>query len=69
LLSGDTLVSDFGCPRANLSFFTADRDRLIESALNLMALEPKYIHPGHGKPLPLSAYAKAQQQLVREQMK
>jgi glyoxylase-like metal-dependent hydrolase (beta-lactamase superfamily II) len=69
LLSGDTLVSDFGCPRANLSFFTADRDRLIESALNLMALEPKYIHPGHGKPLPLSAYAKAQQQLVRERMK
>jgi glyoxylase-like metal-dependent hydrolase (beta-lactamase superfamily II) len=69
LLSGDTLVSAFGCPRANLSFFTADRDQLIESALNLMALEPKYIHPGHGKPLPLSAYAKAQQQLVRERMK
>jgi glyoxylase-like metal-dependent hydrolase (beta-lactamase superfamily II) len=64
LLSGDTLVSDFGCPRANLSFFTADRDRLIESALNLMALEPKYIHPGHGKPLPLSAYAKVQERLV-----
>jgi glyoxylase-like metal-dependent hydrolase (beta-lactamase superfamily II) len=63
LLSGDTLVSDFGCPRANLSLFTADRERLIESALNLMNLEPKYIHPGHGKTLPLLAYAKAQQQL------
>jgi hypothetical protein len=37
------LASDFGCPRANLSFFTADREQLIESALNLMALEPKYI--------------------------
>lgn len=63
LLSGDTLVSDFGCPRANLSLFTADRERLIETALNLMVLEPKYIHPAHGKPLPLSAYAKAQEQL------
>ncbi len=63
LLSGDTLVSDFGCPRANLSFFTADSDKLIESALNLMALEPKYIHPAHGKPLPLSAYAKVQKEL------
>lgn len=66
LLSGDTLVSDFGCPRANLSLFTADREKLIESALNIMELEPKYIHPGHGKPLPLSAYAKAQQQLVNK---
>jgi hypothetical protein len=28
-----------------------------------MNLEPKYIHPGHGKTLPLLAYAKAQQQL------
>jgi glyoxylase-like metal-dependent hydrolase (beta-lactamase superfamily II) len=64
LLSGDTLVSDFGCPRANLSFFTADREQLIESALNLMALEPKYIHPAHGRPLPLSAYAKVQTQLI-----
>jgi glyoxylase-like metal-dependent hydrolase (beta-lactamase superfamily II) len=64
LLSGDTLVSDFGCPRANLSFFTADCKTLVESALNLMALEPKYIHPGHGKPLPLSAYAKVQAQLI-----
>ncbi len=27
LLSGDTLVSDFDCPRANLSLFTADRER------------------------------------------
>jgi glyoxylase-like metal-dependent hydrolase (beta-lactamase superfamily II) len=36
LLSGDTLVSDFGSPRANLSLFTADRERLIESALNLL---------------------------------
>ena len=64
LLSGDTLVSDFGCPRANVSLFTPDCDRLVESALNLMALEPKYIHPGHGKPLPLSAYAKAKEQLI-----
>jgi glyoxylase-like metal-dependent hydrolase (beta-lactamase superfamily II) len=64
LLSGDTLVSDFGCPRANLSFFTPDCKTLVESALNLMALEPKYIHPGHGKPLPLSAYAKVQAQLI-----
>lgn len=64
LLSGDTLVSDFCCPRANLSFFTPDCKTLVESALNLMALEPKYIHPGHGKPLPLSAYAKVQAQLI-----
>ena len=64
LLSGDTLVSDFGCPRANVSLFTPDCDRLVESALNLMALEPKYIHPGHGKPLPLLAYAKAKEQLI-----
>jgi glyoxylase-like metal-dependent hydrolase (beta-lactamase superfamily II) len=64
LLSGDTLVSDFGCPRANLSLFTPDCDRLVESALNLMALEPKYIHPGHGKPLPLSAYAQVKEQLT-----
>ena len=64
LLSGDTLVSDFGCPRANLSLFTPDCDRLVESALNLMALDPKYIHPGHGKPLPLLAYAKVKEQLI-----
>jgi glyoxylase-like metal-dependent hydrolase (beta-lactamase superfamily II) len=64
LLSGDTLVSDFGCPRANLSMFTADQERLVESALNLMNLEPKYIHPGHGKPLPLSAYARTKHQLI-----
>jgi glyoxylase-like metal-dependent hydrolase (beta-lactamase superfamily II) len=69
LLSGDTLVSDFGCPRANLSFFTADKDRLIESALNLMSLEPKYIHPAHGKSLPLSAYANVQQRLVNKPRK
>ena len=64
LLSGDTLISDFGCPRANTKLFTADYPRLMESALNLMKLEPKYIHPGHGKPLPLSAYAKAQERLI-----
>ncbi len=64
LLSGDTLLSDFGYPRANFKLFTADYERLVESALNLMVLEPKYIHPGHGKPLPLSAYAKAQERLV-----
>jgi glyoxylase-like metal-dependent hydrolase (beta-lactamase superfamily II) len=64
LLSGDTLVSGFGCPRANLRLFTADYERLIESALNLLELEPKFIHPGHGKPLPLSAYAKAQKRLI-----
>jgi glyoxylase-like metal-dependent hydrolase (beta-lactamase superfamily II) len=69
LLSGDTLVSDFGCPRANLSLFTPDRARLIESALNLMALEPKYIHPAHGKPLPLSAYAKVKEQLIGKSSK
>lgn len=64
LLSGDTLLSDFCYPRANLSVFTADYQGLVESALNLMALEPKYIHPGHGKPLPLSAYAKVQKRLI-----
>lgn len=69
LLSGDTLVSDFGCPRANLSFFTPDCDRLVESALNLMALEPKYIRPGHGKPLPLLAYSKVQKQLISRSRK
>jgi glyoxylase-like metal-dependent hydrolase (beta-lactamase superfamily II) len=58
--------SDFGCPRANLSVFTADGDRLVESALNLMALEPKYIYPGHGKPLPLLADAKVQKQLIEK---
>ena len=57
LLSGDTLVSGFGCPRANLSLFTKDHQKLTESALNLMNLEQKYIYPGHGKPLPLLAYA------------
>lgn len=66
LLSGDTLVSDFGCPRANLSLFTADHQKLVESALNLMNLEPKYIHPAHGKPLPLLAYAKTQERLVNK---
>ena len=66
LLSGDTLISDFGCPRANTKLFTADYPKLIESALNLMELEPKYIHPGHGKPLPLSAYAKAQERLINK---
>ena len=66
LLSGDTLVSDFGCPRANLSLFTTDHQGLMESALNLMNLEPKYIHPAHGKPLPLSAYAKAQERLTNK---
>ena len=50
LLSGDTLISDFGCPRANTSLFTADSPKLVESALNLMSLEPKIIHPAHGKP-------------------
>ena len=64
LLSGDTLLSDFGCPRANFKLFTADHPKLMESALNLMNLEPKYIHPGHGKPLPLSAYAKVQKRLT-----
>jgi hydroxyacylglutathione hydrolase len=64
LLSGDTLVSGFGCPRANLSLFTADYEKMVESALNLMELEPKFIHPGHGKPLPLSAYAKAQKRSI-----
>ncbi len=66
LLSGDTLISDFGCPRANTSLFTADSPKLVESALNLMSLEPKIIHPAHGKPLPLSSYAKAQKRLVRK---
>ena len=66
LLSGDTLISDFGCPRANTSLFTADSPKLVESALNLMSLEPKIIHPAHGKPLPLSSYAKAQERLVRK---
>jgi glyoxylase-like metal-dependent hydrolase (beta-lactamase superfamily II) len=66
LLSGDTLVSDFGCPRANLSMFTADREQLVASALNLMNLEPKVIHPGHGKPLPLSAYAKVKTKLINK---
>jgi glyoxylase-like metal-dependent hydrolase (beta-lactamase superfamily II) len=66
LLSGDTLVSGFGCPRANLSLFTADYEKMVESALNLMELEPKFIHPGHGKPLPLSAYAKAQKKLINK---
>lgn len=69
LLSGDTLVSDFGCPRANLSFFTPDCDRLVQSALNLMALEPKYIHPGHGQPLPLLAYSKVREQLISKSKK
>ncbi len=69
LLSGDTLVSDFGCPRANLSFFTPDCDRLVESALNLMALEPKYIRPAHGKPLPLLAYAKVKAQLISKSIR
>jgi glyoxylase-like metal-dependent hydrolase (beta-lactamase superfamily II) len=69
LLSGDTLVSDFGCPRANLSFFTPDREQLVESALNLMALEPKYIYPGHGRPLPLLAYAKVRERLVSKSRK
>jgi glyoxylase-like metal-dependent hydrolase (beta-lactamase superfamily II) len=63
LLSGDTLVSDFGFPRANCSLFTANCDELVESALNLMALDPKCIHPGHGKPLPFSAYVKVQEKL------
>jgi glyoxylase-like metal-dependent hydrolase (beta-lactamase superfamily II) len=66
LLSGDTLISDFGCPRHNTPLFTADYGRLKQSALNLLTMEPKYIHPGHGKPLPLSAYAKVQNRLVKQ---
>jgi glyoxylase-like metal-dependent hydrolase (beta-lactamase superfamily II) len=69
LLSGDTLVSDFRCPRANLSLFTPDCDRLITSALSLMELEPKLIHPGHGKPLPSIAYAIARAQLIGKSQK
>jgi glyoxylase-like metal-dependent hydrolase (beta-lactamase superfamily II) len=66
LLSGDTLVSGFGCPRANTLLFSADCEQLRQSASALLALEPKYIHPGHGKPLPLSAYAKVQEQLLKK---
>lgn len=63
LLSGDTLVSDFGCPRGPLPLFTADYKRSVQSAVDLLALEPKFIHPGHGRPMPLLAYARARERL------
>jgi glyoxylase-like metal-dependent hydrolase (beta-lactamase superfamily II) len=66
LLSGDTLVNNFGCPSANHPLFAADYPMAMQSALNLLKLEPKRIHPGHGKPLPLSAYFKVQEQLMRK---
>jgi glyoxylase-like metal-dependent hydrolase (beta-lactamase superfamily II) len=66
LLSGDTLVNNFGCPSANHPLFAADYPMAMQSALNLLKLEPKRIHPGHGKPLPLSAYFKVQEHLVRK---
>jgi glyoxylase-like metal-dependent hydrolase (beta-lactamase superfamily II) len=66
LLSGDTLVNNFGHPSANHPLFAADYQTAMQSALNLLKLEPKQIHPGHGKPLPLSAYFKVQEQLVRK---
>lgn len=66
LLSGDTLVNNFGCPSANHPLFAADYQTAMQSALNLLELEPKQIHPGHGKPLPLLAYTKVQEQLTRK---
>lgn len=66
LLSGDTLVNNFGRPSANHALFAADYPMAMQSALNLLKLEPKRIHPGHGKPLPLSAYFKVQEQLMRK---
>ena len=66
LLSGDTLVNNFGCPSANHPLFAADYQMAMQSALNLLELEPKQIYPGHGKPLPLSAYFKVQEQLAKK---
>jgi glyoxylase-like metal-dependent hydrolase (beta-lactamase superfamily II) len=64
LLSGDTLVSDFGCPRFGQSLFAVDHKQLMTSALDLLDLKPTSIHPGHGKPLPLSAYARVHERLI-----
>ncbi len=66
LLSGDTLVSNFGCPSANYPLFAADYERSMQSALDLLTLEPKWIYPGHRKPMPLSAYNKVREQLSRK---
>jgi glyoxylase-like metal-dependent hydrolase (beta-lactamase superfamily II) len=66
LLSGDTLVSDFAWPRGPHPLFTADYPRAVASALALLARGPKRIHPGHGKPLPATAYGVARDRLLRK---
>jgi glyoxylase-like metal-dependent hydrolase (beta-lactamase superfamily II) len=63
LLSGDTLVSDFAWPRGPHPLFTADYPRAVASALELLALAPSRIHPGHGKPFPATAYAAVRDRL------
>lgn len=65
LISGDTLVSDYGTPRGADRLYAADHPRAQASALALLDLEPTAIHPGHGRPLPAPAYSRAREQLRR----
>jgi glyoxylase-like metal-dependent hydrolase (beta-lactamase superfamily II) len=66
LLSGDTLVSDFAWPRGPNRLFAADHPRAMASALELLALEPGRILPGHGRPLPAADYQPARRKLVEK---
>lgn len=59
LLSGDTLITDFRSPRGPHPLFTPDRCTANRSALALLDLEPKRIHPGHGVPRPPSAWRRS----------
>ncbi len=65
LISGDTLVSNFSWPRGPHPLFTADQTRAERSALALLDLEPRRIHPGHGPPLPGSAWDRVRARLRR----
>jgi glyoxylase-like metal-dependent hydrolase (beta-lactamase superfamily II) len=56
LISGDTLVATFGRARGPVPVFTADLPAAQSSALRLLDLEPRVIHPGHGPSLDAAAY-------------
>ena len=48
LITGDTLVADWGTPKGPHPVYTADLPQAQASARALLDLEPKIICPGHG---------------------
>lgn len=64
LLSGDTLVCDLGWPRGPHPLFTPDYPRAVQSALHLLDLGARYVHPGHGRSLPVGAYDRVRARLA-----